>query len=164
MKEEPKTNAMRILDQHKVPYEVHTYECQTFVDGIEAAKAAGVPDGLMYKTLVAQGKSERYSVFVLPVAAEMDMKKAARAVEEKSVDLIPVKDINRITGYVRGGCSPLGIKRVCRIVIDISAEKLPAFYISGGRIGCIISADPKAVAEIANAKFEDLVLGAYEGK
>ena len=155
---EQKTNAMRILDQKNIRYEVITYDVGDFKDSILAAEKAGIPLDKEYKTLIAQGKSERYSVFVVPAASEMDMKKAARAVDEKSVSLIPVKDINRITGYVRGGCSPLGIKRQCRIVIDESAKHHNLVYISGGKLGCTISLSPLDLADAADAVFGDITL------
>ena len=155
---EQRTNAMRILDQHRMHYDVITYDAGEFTNGIDAAAKAGIPLELEYKTLVAQGKSEKYSVFEVPAAKEMDMKKAARSVDEKSIDLIPVKNINRITGYVRGGCSPLGIKRQCRIVIDASAQDLEKMYVSGGKIGCTLCLSPIDLAEAANARFADIVL------
>ena len=156
---EQKTNAMRILDQLKIPYGTIYYEVEgEFTSGNDVAKKTGVPEDQDFKTLIAQGKSERYSVFVLPVSHEMDMKKAAKAVGEKSVDLIPVKDINRITGYVRGGCSPLGIKRQCRIVIHESAKDYDTIYVSGGKLGCTIYLDPYDLAKAAKAEFADIVL------
>lgn len=156
---EQKTNAMRILDQLKMEYGVIHYEVNgEFTSGNDVAKKTGVPEDQDFKTLIAQGKSEKYSVFVLPVSHEMDMKKAAKAVGEKSVELIPVKDINRITGYVRGGCSPLGIKRVCKTVIHESALNYDKVYVSGGKIGCTIFLDPKDLAKAANAQFADIVL------
>ena len=157
---EQKTNAMRILDQLKIPYGTIYYEVEgEFTNGADVAHKTGVPEDKNFKTLVAQGKSERYSVFVLPVSHEMDMKKAAKAVGEKSIDLIPVKDINRITGYVRGGCSPLGIKRQCRIVIHESAKDIDTIYVSGGKLGCTIYLDPFDLARAAKAEFADIVLG-----
>ena len=156
---EQKTNAMRILDQLKIPYGTIYYEVEgEFTSGNDVAKKTGVPEDQDFKTLIAQGKSERYSVFVLPVSHEMDMKKAAKAVGEKSVDLIPVKDINRITGYVRGGCSPLGIKRQCRIVIHESAKDYDTIYVSGGKLGCTIYLNPYDLAKAAKAEFADILL------
>ena len=156
---EQKTNAMRILDQLRIQYTVITYEMNgAFTNGKDAAHKSGIPEEQDFKTLVAQGKSERYSVFVLPVSHDMDMKKAARSVEEKSVELIPVKDINRITGYVRGGCSPLGIKRQCKTVIDESAKKYDIVYISAGRLGCSIGVNPIELAKAAKAEFADILL------
>ena len=153
-----KTNAMRILDQKGMHYEVITYQCDDFVSGVEVAKKTGVPTEMMYKTLVAQGKSERYHVFVVPVNKELDMKKAARSVDEKSVELIPVKDINRITGYVRGGCSPLGMKRRCSVVIDSSCNVLESICVSAGVLGCSIVLKPSDLISAADACTEDIVL------
>ena len=155
---EQKTNAMRILDQMRIPYGTIYYEVTgEFISGNDVARKTGVPEDQDFKTLVAQGKSERYYVFVLPVSHEMDMKKAAASVGEKSVNLIPVKDINRLTGYVRGGCSPLGIKRQCRTVIHESAKGYDTVYISGGRLGCTIYLNPLDLARAANAIFADIV-------
>jgi Cys-tRNA(Pro)/Cys-tRNA(Cys) deacylase len=106
-----KTNAMRILDRMKISYEVLTYEVPEFVDGVQVADIEGVPHETSFKTLVAEGRSGSYFVFVIPIEKEVDLKAAARAVGEKSVELIHVKDITKITGYVRGGCSPLGMKK-----------------------------------------------------
>lgn len=102
---EVKTNAMRMLDRMKIPYEAHTYECEEFVDGIQVADMLHLPHEKVYKTLVTVGNSKNYFVFVLPIEAELDLKKAAREVGEKSLAMVHVKDINSITGYVRGGCT-----------------------------------------------------------
>ena len=153
-----KTNAMRILDQKKIAYDVIMYHCEQFISGVEVAKKTGVPVEEMFKTLVAQGKSERYHVFVIPVNRELDMKRAARAVEEKSVELIPVKDINRITGYVRGGCSPLGIKRHCSVTVHDSCLGLSKICISAGVLGCSISLAPKDLLSAADGKAVDITL------
>ena len=153
-----KTNAMRILDQKGIPYGTVTYQCDGFISGVEVAKKTGVPMERMFKTLVAQGKSEKYHVFVIPVDKELDMKKAARAVSEKSVELIPVKDINRITGYVRGGCSPLGIKRQCRIVIHSSCNDIDEICVSAGILGCSITLKPGDLVRAADAAVTDIVL------
>ena len=117
MGKEAKTNAMRMLDKKKISYEALTYEVDEFIDGMHA------PVDASYKTLVMQGKSKQYYVFVIPIACEVDLKKAARSVGEKSVEMIHVKDITKITGYVRGGCSPLGMKKLFPTVIDESAKK-----------------------------------------
>ena len=105
MGKELKTNAMRFLDKSKIPYTVNTYECDEFIDGVTVANALGQPVDVTFKTLVAKGKSGSYYCFLLPVDKELDLKKAAKSVEEKSVELLHVKDINAVTGYVRGGCS-----------------------------------------------------------
>lgn len=156
---EQKTNAMRILDQLGIRYRTTDYEendCP--VSGKELAEKIDVPEGLIFKTLVTQGKSERYYVFVISAADEMDLKKAARSVGEKSVRLVPVKDISQITGYVRGGCSPIGMRRSFKTIIDISAKDLENIYVSGGRVGCTISVNPVDLAKAADARFEDIVL------
>ena len=111
MGKEVKTNAVRILERNKVPYELITYECDEFIDGLHTAEASGAPVEQSYKTLVMHGNSTKYYVFVIPIAEEVDLKAAARAVDEKSVEMIHVKDLTAITGYVRGGCSPLGMKK-----------------------------------------------------
>lgn len=153
MAKEIKTNAMRILDRNKIPYEVLTYECDEFIDGLHTAEKTGAPVEQSFKTLVAQGKSGEYYVFVIPIAEEVHLKTAAKAVGEKSVEMIHVKDITKITGYVRGGCSPLGMKKQFRTVIDKSAENFEQIYVSGGRIGSTIKVSPTALARVVRASF-----------
>ncbi len=155
---EQKTNAMRILDQKKIQYKVLTYDPGNFVSSIEVSKKLDVNIDAMFKTLIAQGKSERYYAFVIPGNRELDMKKAARSVGEKSIDLIPVKDINRLTGYVRGGCSPLGIKRQCKVVIDASCNSHDIMYVSGGRLGCTLCLSPQDLVDASSALTEDITL------
>ena len=116
MGKEIKTNAMRILDRNKISYEIITYECDEFIDGLHTAEKTGAPVEQSFKTLVAQGKSGQFYVFVIPIAKEVDLKAAARAVGEKSVSMIHVKDITSVTGYVRGGCSPLGMKKQLSLI------------------------------------------------
>lgn len=153
MAKEIKTNAMRILDRNKIPYEVLTYECDEFIDGLHTAEKTGAPIEQSFKTLVAQGKSGEYYVFVVPIAEEVQLKTAAKAVGEKSVEMIHVRDITKITGYVRGGCSPLGMKKQFRTVIDKSAENFEQIYVSGGRIGSTIKVSPTALARVVRASF-----------
>lgn len=153
MAKEIKTNAMRILDRNKIPYEVLTYECAEFIDGLHTAEKTGAPIEQSFKTLVAQGKSGEYYVFVIPIAEEVHLKTAAKAVGEKSVEMIHVKDITKITGYVRGGCSPLGMKKQFRTVIDKSAENFEQIYVSGGRIGSTIKVSPTELARVVRASF-----------
>ena len=157
MGKEVKTNAMRILDRNKVPYEILNYECDEFIDGLHTAQATGARVEQSFKTLVAKGKSGGYYVFVIPIAEEVDLKAAARSVGEKSVEMIHVKDITAITGYVRGGCSPLGMKKQFPTVIHESAEAYPEIYVSGGRIGTSIKVEPQALAKVARAKFDDII-------
>lgn len=156
-----KTNAMRILDRNKVSYKVNTYECEEFIDGIQIADMLGQPYEMTYKTLVAQGRSGGYFVFVIPIAEELDMKKAARSVGEKSVELIHVKDINKITGYIRGGCTPLGMKKQFPTVVNDTAKALDEIIISGGRLGSQIFLSPKDLVKVTGGKFEQII---FEGQ
>ena len=132
---EIKTNAMRILDRQKISYQVLQYECSEFIDGMHSAELTGAPVEQSFKTLVAKGKSGQYYVFVLPIAKEVDLKKAARTVGEKSVEMIHVKDITAVTGYVRGGCSPIGMKKQFTTTIDKSAGEHEKIIFSAGKIG-----------------------------
>lgn len=157
MAKELKTNAMRILDRLKIDYKANFYECDEFTDGVHIADMLGQPREISYKTLVTVGKSGNYHVFVLPVECELDMKKAAKAAAEKSAAMIHVKDINRITGYIRGGCTPLGMKKPYPVVIDSSAKTLDKMIISGGRIGAQIILKPHDLAKAVGGKFEDIL-------
>lgn len=156
MAKEVKTNAMRILDRNKIPYETISYECDEFIDGLHTAEKTGAPVEQSFKTLVMRGKSGEYYVFVLPIAEEVHLKKAAKVVGEKSVEMIHVKDITKITGYVRGGCSPLGMKKLFRTVIHNSAEQYNEMYVSGGRIGSTIKVNPQDLARVTNAVFQNI--------
>ncbi len=155
-KKELKTNAMRILDKQKVVYEYLTYECDKFVDGISTADKTGLPHELVYKTLVTIGKSGGYYVFVIPIEAELDLKKAAKAIGEKSVEMIPVKEITNVTGYVRGGCTAIGMKKKFPTVIDESAKKLGQIYVSGGKIGMQLCLKPEDLRMVSDAKYADI--------
>ena len=158
MGKELKTNAMRFLDKNKIEYNVQTYECEEFIDGIHTAEQLGQPLEETFKTLVAQGKSGSFYCFLIPVALELDLKKAAKSVGEKSVELLHVKDITAVTGYVRGGCTPIGMKKQFMTVIHSSAEAMPQFYISGGRIGTQIHLSPQALVKAIRGRFEDIIL------
>ena len=152
---EIKTNAMRILDRMKIPYTHYTYECDEFIDGMQIVEKLNLKPEQVYKTLVTQGSSKNYFVFVIPVAAELDLKAAARSVGEKSVAMIHVADINKVTGYVRGGCSPVGMKKQYTTVFDESVLAQEKVYVSGGRIGtqvCCAPADLIRAARAATAK------------
>lgn len=158
MGKEVKTNAMRILDNNKIPYEIINYECDEFIDGLHTAEATGAPVEQSFKTLVMQGKSKQFYVFVIPIAREVDLKAAAKAVGEKSVEMIHVKDLTKITGYVRGGCSPLGMKKQFPTVIDSTATSFDEIYISGGRIGTTIKLNPNELAKVVNAQFHAILM------
>lgn len=154
---EMKTNAMRILDSMKIPYKHYTYECREFEDGLQIAKMLSLPCEKVYKTLVTVGGGDYY-VFVIPVAEELDLKKAARSVEVKSLDMLPVKELNQVTGYIRGGCTAVGMKKHYVTRIDSTAMALPEIIVSGGRIGSQIELNPEALARAAEARFADLIV------
>lgn len=158
MAKELKTNAMRFLDKSGISYEIQVYQCDEFIDGITVAEKLGQPADETFKTLIAQGKTGSYYCFLLPVALELDLKKAAKSVGEKSVELLHVKDITKVTGYVRGGCTPIGMKKQFMTVVHNTAEAMPLFYISGGRIGTQIHLSPAELVKAIRGKFEDIVL------
>lgn len=158
MAKEAKTNAMRFLDKSGIKYEYNTYQCDEFIDGVTTAKTLGQPPEETFKTLVAQGKTGTYYCFLIPVALELDLKKAAVSVGEKSVSMLHVKDITKVTGYVRGGCTPIGMKKQFMTVVHSSAEELPLFYISGGRIGLQIRLCPADLVSSIGGKFCDIVM------
>lgn len=151
-----KTNAMRILDKNRIPYQVNTYECEEFIDGIHIADMLGQSYDQSFKTLVTVGKSGEHYVFAIPIDWELDLKKAARAVGEKSVEMIHVKDINQITGYIRGGCTPIGMKKNYVTVLHSSIRTLNEVIISGGRIGSQIQMKPDDLIRVTNARVEDI--------
>ena len=157
---EAKTNAMRMLDRAKIPYQVHTYTHEDGkIDGVSVAQKLGQDPARVFKTLVTKGASGGHYVFVIPVAEELDLKKAAKSVGEKSVSMIHVAEINPVTGYIRGGCSPVGMKKLFPTVFDRSVEGLPTVMVSGGRIGCQIEAAPGDLLPLVRAKTADLLLG-----
>lgn len=154
---EIKTNAMRILEKNKIDFQVITYECDEFVDGVHIADQLGQPYEQSFKTLVMQGKSGEYHVFVLPVDKEVELKKAARTVNEKSLEMVHVKDINAVTGYIRGGCTAIGMKKQYNTVIHESAQDFDRIIISGGRLGSQILLAPEDLAKVTGGKFADIV-------
>jgi Cys-tRNA(Pro)/Cys-tRNA(Cys) deacylase len=154
---EVKTNAMRILESLKIPFRHYTYECDEFVDGLQIADKLSLPYEKVYKTLVTVGSSKNYFVFVIPIAEELDLKAAARSVGEKSVEMIHVKDINAVTGYVRGGCTAVGMKKQYVTRIDSSAQAQETIIVSGGRIGSQLELSPQDLAGAAKAEFAELI-------
>lgn len=131
-----KTNAMRILDSKKISYQLMTYDNNDGkIDGVSVALKIKKDPRIVYKTLVVQGSSKDLYVFIIPVEAELDLKKAAKAAGEKKVEMIPVKDIQKWTGYIRGGCSPVGMKKHYSTFLDQSAKELVSIVVSGGKIG-----------------------------
>ena len=158
MAKEVKTNAMRILDKNKIPYELISYECDEFIDGLHTAELTGAPVEASFKTLVLKGKSNQFYVFVVPIAEEVDLKKAAKEVGEKSIEMIAVKDLTKITGYVRGGCSPIGMKKLFPTYIQESAKDYDQIYVSGGRIGYTLKLNPQDLAKLVRGKFADFIV------
>lgn len=155
---ELKTNAMRILEKEKIPYTHYTYECEEFVDALQIADMLSLPYEKVYKTLVTIGNSRNYFVFVIPIAEELDLKKAAKSVGEKAVSMIHVKEINAVTGYIRGGCTAIGMKKHYVTRIDESARQLETMIVSGGRIGSQIALRPEDLCRAAGAEFAELIL------
>lgn len=156
-KKELKTNAMRILDTLKIPYEYITYECGEFVSGISTADMNGLPHELVYKTLVTTGKSGEHYVFVIPIEAELNLKAAAKTVKEKSIEMLPMKDITKVTGYVRGGCTAIGMKKNFPTVIDKTASTFEKIYVSGGKLGMQLFLNPKDLKKATKAEYADVI-------
>ncbi len=153
-----KTNAMRILDAKKIEYAMFTYENKDGkIDGVSVAEKTGRELQTVFKTLVAQGTSKAIYVFVIPVQEELDLKKAAKAAGEKKVEMIAVKDIQKHTGYIRGGCSPIGMKKLYPTYIHSSAKELEKVVVSGGKIGVQIEISPNQLQEVVAAVITDVV-------
>jgi Cys-tRNA(Pro)/Cys-tRNA(Cys) deacylase len=148
-----KTNAMRILDTQKVSYEILTYDANDGkIDGVAVAGKIGKDPAHVYKTLVAVGASKSLYVFVIPVEAELDMKKAAKEAGEKNVEMLPVKDIQKFTGYIRGGCSPIGMKKNYPTFLDESARDLETVIVSAGKIGFQVELKPVELLKASDGK------------
>lgn len=156
-KKELKTNAMRILDRLKIPYTYQTYECDEFTDGIQTADQLGLNHELVFKTIVTTGKSGAHYVFVIPIEKEINFKKAARAAGEKSLEMLPLKELTQVTGYVRGGCTSIGMKKKFLTIIQKSAEKHEQIYVSGGKIGIQLCLAPEDLRKAADAEFGDVI-------
>lgn len=149
---------MRLLDKAKIKYEPHEYpHGSEAVDGLTVAKLCGFDPECVFKTLVARGTSKNVYVFVIPVSSELDLKKAAKAAGEKSVEMVKVSEINALTGYIRGGCSPVGMKKRYPTYINESAKAKNTVYVSAGKIGSQVELEPLALAEICGAQFSELV-------
>lgn len=158
MKIKGKTNAMRILDSAKISYEMREYDSSDgHIDGVAVAAKVGKSVEEVFKTLVTQGHSKNFYVFVIPVAKELDMKKAAKAVGEKNIEMINVKDINKVTGYIRGGCSPVGMKKNYKTVIHESAENQKIITVSGGKIGLQMDVAPLDFKKVIDCDFIDII-------
>ena len=153
---EQKTNAMRLLEQAKIPYRHHCYVDTGAVSGIEVAAVLGQDENRVFKTLVTIGKSGEYYVFVVPVSRELDLRKAAKAVNEKSVDMIKAKELLPLTGYVHGGCSPIGMKKRFTTVMDESAEGQDTIFVNAGKIGYQIEIKPDDLKKIVPFSYADI--------
>lgn len=153
-----KTNAMRILDKAGIPYNTYKYDSSGAIDGVSVAEKIGKQAAQVYKTLVTQGTSKEYYVFVIPVSSELNLKTAAKSVGEKAVEMIKVADINKVTGYIRGGCSPIGMKKDYKTVLDSSCSDLDTFIISAGKIGHQIEMCPKDLTRLINCGMDNLTM------
>ena len=150
-------NAMRILDRMKIPYTHYTYECDEYIDGMQIVEKLNLKPEQVYKTLVTQGHSKAYFVFVIPVAEELDLKKAAKAVGEKSLEMIHVKDMLGITGYIRGGCSPIGMKKKFPTFIEETAQLYDAITVSAGQRGMQVTLSPEDLKDYVEGQFVPLI-------
>ena len=157
---EEKTNVMRILEQKNIPYSAHTYEHEEgiAVDGVTVAAQLGQDPECVFKTLVARGASKGIYVFCIPVAENLDLKKAARAVGEKSIEMVAVKEINALTGYVRGGCSPVGMKKQYPTVFHETAEIVDTIMVSAGKIGYQVELAPADLMELVGGTLSDITV------
>lgn len=156
--EKIKTNAMRALEKAGIKYNTYTYDSDGAIDGVSVAEKIGQPVERVYKTLVTQGTSREYFVFVIPVAEELDLKAAARAVGEKAVEMIKIADINKVTGYIRGGCSPVGMKKEYKTVLDSSCKALDTIIVSAGKIGHQIELAPDDLVRLIHCKLERIAV------
>lgn len=153
-----KTNAIRMVEAAGVAYKVYTYDApEGFLDGVSVAEQTGQDVEHVFKTLVLAGHSKEYYVCVIPVADELDLKKAAKHFGEKNIEMIPAKDITKITGYIKGGCSPVGMKKLFRTAIHETAEIQDTICVSGGKVGLQMELGPTELAGLIHADFADLV-------
>lgn len=152
-----KTNAMRMLEKAKINYEFHEYDHDDgAIDGVSVAAKLGQDPARVFKTLVTQGASKNFYVFVIPVAEELDLKKAAKSVGEKNVSMLHVADLLKTTGYIRGGCSPIGMKKQFGTVIDSTAQQYETIMVSAGRIGAQVELAPNDLVKVTRARFESI--------
>ena len=159
MAKEVTPNAKRILEQKGISYKEHILDLKEAVDGVTCANMLGVTLESTFKTLVTVGKSKNYYVFVIPVAETLSLKKAAASVGEKNVEMIPMKDLLNVAGYVQGGCSPIGMKKVFTTVIDETAILFDNIIFSGGKIGYFIEVNPMDIEKVIQVSFADIVEG-----
>lgn len=152
-----KTNVMRILDQKKIKYKKYFYGDTNALNGIEVAEVLHEDKNKVFKTLVTVAKSKCYYVFMIPVANELDLKRCAASVNEKSIEMIPQKELLPLTGYVHGGCSPIGLKKPFQTIIDLSAKNLDTILFSGGKVGYQIEMELADLKKVINYTFYDVI-------
>ena len=157
MKKKDKTNVMRVLDAKKIPYEYHTYEEDSSLTGEEIAVRLNEDPDKVFKTLVTQGKTGNYYVFEVPVKEDLDLKKAAKAAGEKSISMIKQKELLPLTGYVHGGCSPIGMKKQFPTYIHESARQYDKVFVSAGRVGMQIEIAREDLVKTVNCKYADII-------
>lgn len=155
---EEKTNVMRLLDQKKIAYESHRLDIKEALSGVEMAALLGQNPAQVFKTLVTVGKSKTNYVFVIPVADELDLKKAAKCVGEKSIEMIKSKELLPLTGYVHGGCSPIGMKKSLKTVLHETARDFTTILFSAGKIGCQVEMSPKDLEKIIRLTYGDVTV------
>ena len=155
---EEKTNVMRTLEQKKLPYTAHSYDPDGPIDGVSVAQTLGQPPERVFKTLVTRAASGAYYVFDIPVAENLDLKKAARVVGEKSVAMLPQKELLGLTGYVHGGCSPVGMKKQLPTVFHETALLYDTICVSAGKIGAQVECSPQALIALLRAKTADVIV------
>ncbi len=151
-----KTNAMRILESENINFEIIEYSTKDGIGGVDVAEKLGEDKNRVFKTLVTEAKDGEHFVFVVPVSSELDLKKAANASNSKKIEMIPQKKLLPLTGYVHGGCSPVGMKKSFKTFIDSSAEDLDFFYVSGGKVGMQIKVNPKELISALDGEFSDI--------
>lgn len=151
-----KTNAMRILESENIDFEIIEYSTKDGISGTDVAEKLGENKDRVFKTLVTESKVGENFVFVVPVSSELDLKKAAKASNSKKIEMIPQKKLLPLTGYVHGGCSPVGMKKEFKTYIDSSAEDFNFFYISGGKVGMQIKLNPKELISLIDGEFADI--------
>lgn len=153
-----KTNAIRIIENEQIDYELMSYEpSDGDNDGVSVAAKTEQDPRLVYKTLVAMASAQELAVFIIPVAEELDLKKAAKEAGHKRIEMLPLKELTKETGYMRGGCSPVGMKKVLPTFIDASAQQLDRMIVSAGKIGLQMKLAPEDLARVTNARFADLI-------
>ncbi len=156
MKKQEKTNVMRILDQKNIVYNIHDYSDTDMISGLDVASVLKEDPNVVFKTLVTVGKSNNHYVFLVPVSSNLDLKKASKVVNEKSIEMIKSKELLSLTGYIHGGCSPVGMKKQFKTIIDVSAKNYDKIYFSAGKIGYQIETTLEELSKVIDYSLEDI--------